>query len=147
MTKFLGVDYGTKRVGIAISDENGKLAFPKVIIPNNSELFNKITEIIKTEQIGEIVIGESLDLSGDENKVMDSIKIFVKELLALGKPIHFQKEFFTSVEARGREGKEKYNARKVKKAENIKTKKIDDSAAALILQRYLDKINHVTRNK
>ena len=44
----------------------------------------------------------------------------------------------TSVEARGREGKEANNARKVK---NKKSKKIDDSAAALILQRYLEKIN------
>jgi putative Holliday junction resolvase len=146
MVRFLGIDYGEKRVGIAISDENGKLAFPKVILQNNSGLFDEIQKIVSNDHVSEIVIGESLDLSGKQNKIMNSIKDFVAKLLVLRLPVHFQKEFMTSVEARGREGKEKHNARKVKKAESEKIKKIDDSAAALILQRYLDKINHITHN-
>jgi putative Holliday junction resolvase len=138
MTRFLGIDYGKKRVGIAISDENSRLAFPKEILDNGSDLFQKIQDLIEKESIDEIVIGESLDLSGSENKIMLDIKDFFARLFSLGKPVHLQKEFMTSVEARGREGKEKNNARKIKKLES---KKIDDSAAALILQRYLDKIN------
>ncbi|HPS21447.1 MAG TPA: Holliday junction resolvase RuvX [Candidatus Paceibacterota bacterium] len=139
--RFLGIDFGSKRIGLAVSDEEGKLAFPKEIVLNDKNATDYIKNIIKNEKIDEIVIGESLSLTGEENKIMGEIKDFVKEIFALAKPVHFQKEFFTSVEARGREGKEKYNARKVKKAESEKTKKIDDSAAALILQRYLDKIN------
>ena len=138
MSRFLGIDYGEKRVGLAISDENAKLAFPLKILPNNKELFDLVHNICGEEGITEIVIGESFDFTGKENKIMESIKDFVKELLALNLPIHFEKEFMTTVEARGRVGKEKNNARKTKKENG---KKVDASAAALILQRYLDKRN------
>jgi RNase H-fold protein (predicted Holliday junction resolvase) len=85
------------------------------------------------------VLGESLDLSGQKNEIMQEIEIFKKNLAELRLPIHYEKEFLTSVEARGRSGKEKNNARKTK-TKTTKTK-VDDMAAALILQRYLDKIN------
>lgn len=139
MAKLLGIDYGIKRVGIAISDENGMLAFPNGILLNDLLLFKKIGEILKAENIVEVVVGESLDFKGEPNEVSKKIEVFVSELESKFKvPIARQKEFLTSIEARGKEGKEKNNARKTKK-EN--SKKIDDSAAALILQRYLDKKN------
>jgi len=148
MTRFLGIDYGEKRVGIAVSDEEGKLAFPFKILKNNSELLDTIHNICGEENISEIVIGESLNLSGGENIIMQGIKEFTEKLSGLNLPIHFEKEFLTSIEARrhlsfggqarGREGKEKNNARKIKKGIS---KKVDASAAALILQRYLDKKN------
>lgn len=139
MAKLLGIDYGIKRVGIAISDENGMLAFPNGILLNDLLLFKKIGEILKAENIVEVVVGESLDFKGEPNEVSKKIEVFVSELESKFKvPIARQKEFLTSIEARGREGKEKNNARKTKKENN---KKIDDSAAALILQRYLDKKN------
>ena len=49
--KFLGIDYGTKRIGVAISDEEGILAFPKEIVLNDSSSFKRIGEIIKAENI------------------------------------------------------------------------------------------------
>ncbi len=138
MQKFLGIDFGTKRVGLAISDENGQLAFPFKILKNDAELYDMIHNICGEEDISEIVLGESLDFSGEENVLMEKIKQFKKELEKLNLPIHFQKEFLTTVEARGRGGKEKNNARKVKKVE---AQKADAVAAALILQRYLDRRN------
>ena len=135
--RFLGIDYGGKRIGLAISDENGKLAFPKEIISNDIKSFNKISDIIKKESISEIVVGESLDFKSNKNNIWKEIENFIKELKSEFEiPIHKQKEFLTSVEARGREGKKKNNARKTKKEVS---KKIDHSAAALILQRYLDR--------
>jgi putative Holliday junction resolvase len=137
--RFLGIDYGTKRVGLAISDENGTLAFPNGILPNNLNFFKEIGIILEKENIEEIVVGESTDFQGQPNVLSKKIGIFISELEARFEiPIFRQKEFLTSVEARGREGKEKNNARKIKKEIG---KKIDDSAAALILQRYLDKKN------
>lgn len=137
--RFLGIDYGTKRVGVAISDENGTLAFPNGILPNNLNLYKEIGIILKEENIGEIVVGESMDFKGEPNVVAKDIEVFISELEARFEiPIAKQKEFLTSVEARRGEGKEKNNARKTKKENG---KKIDDSAAALILQRYLDKKN------
>lgn len=138
--KYLGIDYGEKRVGLSISDEGGTLAFPYKIISNNLELVDAIHNICGEEDIVAIVLGESHDLSGKPNKIMGSIEEFKRNLEGeLDLPIYFQKEFMTSVEARGRMGKEVNNARKEKKD---KSKKIDDSAAALILQRYLDKKNN-----
>lgn len=124
---------------MAISDENGTLAFPNGILPNNLNFFKEIGIILEKENIEEIVVGESTDFQGQPNVLSKKIGIFISELEARFEiPIFRQKEFLTSVEARGREGKEKNNARKIKKEIG---KKIDDSAAALILQRYLDKKN------
>ncbi len=137
--KHLAIDYGLKRVGIAISDDGGTMAFPYKIVPNNMELVDTIHNICGEENIAGIVLGESHDLSGAPNKIMGSIEEFKRNLEAeLDLPIYFQKEFMTTVEARGRSGKEVNNARKVSKQEATS---VDASAAALILQRYLDKKN------
>jgi len=137
--RFLGIDYGTKRIGLAVSDESGRLAFPKGIILNDEKSLKKINVIITEENIAEVVIGESLDFKGEKNALWYKVENFINELKKkVRSPIQKQKEFLTSVEARTIEGKEKNNARKIKKEVN---KKIDDSAAALILQRYLDQKN------
>lgn len=135
--KYLGIDYGSKRVGIAISDEGGMMAFPYKIIQNNTELVDTIHNICGEEDISSVVIGESRDSSGVANKIMEKINQFKIELdLEVGLPIYFQKEFMTTIEARGRGGKEINNARKTTKADK---KAVDASAAALILQRFLDR--------
>ncbi len=137
--RYLAIDYGSKRVGLALSDESGMLAFPYKIVPNNTQLVDTIHNICGEESIAAIVLGESNDLSGAKNKIMGSIEEFKRNLEAeLDLPVYFQMEFMTTVEARGREGKEQNNARKTLKE---KLPLADASAAALILQRYLDKKN------
>jgi putative Holliday junction resolvase len=137
--KYLGIDYGSKRVGLATSDDGGTFAFPYKILKNDTTLIDTIHNICGEENISAIVMGESTDLSGNPNKIMGSIEELVKNLEAdLGLPIYLQKEFMTTIEARGRAGKEVNNARKVAKGEQAAA---DASAAALILQRYLDKKN------
>ena len=99
--KFLGIDYGTKRIGVAISDEKGILAFPKEIVLNDLNTFKKLSEIIKAENISEIIVGESVDFSGKLNVLSARIEVFIFELEdKFNLPIHKQKEFLTSVEAR-----------------------------------------------
>jgi putative holliday junction resolvase len=146
--RFLGIDYGTKRIGVAISDENHTLAFPKEIVPNDSNTFNKLGEIIKQENIGEIVIGESVDFSGKLNALSGRIEVFILELAErFNLPIHKQKEFLTSVEAR-KAGNTKgglSTSQAHSKVKQIKSGRVDASAAALILQRYLDKINNIKK--
>ncbi len=137
--KHLAIDYGSKRVGMAISDDGGTLAFPYKIVPNSMELIDTIHNICGQENVSAIVLGESCDLTGQPNKIMGSIEEFKRNLeIELDLPVYFQKEFMTTVEARGREGKEQNNARKTPKDKPIQA---DASAAALILQRYLDKKN------
>jgi putative Holliday junction resolvase len=137
--KHLGIDYGSKRVGISLSDDGGTMAFPKAILPNNLDLIESIGRLCRDENVSAIVLGESHDLSGAKNKIMGSIEELKRNLEAeLELPVYFQAEFMTTVEARGREGKSQNNARKTSKE---KPSQADASAAALILQRYLDKKN------
>lgn len=137
--RILGVDYGSKRVGLAISDDGKTLAFPNGILPNDLNLYKKIQDVLEGQNIEEVVVGESLDLKGQPNIIAKEIENFINELQNRFKiPVFKQKEFLTSVEARGKGGKEKNNARKTKTGPS---RKVDDSAAALILQRYLDKKN------
>lgn len=138
--RYLGIDYGSKRVGLSLSDEDGSMAFPYKIIKNDLELVDTIHNICGKEDISAIVLGESTDLSGKPNKIMGSIEEFKRNLESeLDLPIYFEKEFMTSVFARGNEGKKENNARKNKKEKSVK---IDDSASALILQRFLDRKNN-----
>lgn len=137
--KHLGIDYGSKRVGLALSDDGGTFAFPYKILKNDMSLVDMIQNVCGEEEVSAVVIGESHDLSGKANKIMGSIEEFKRNLEAeLDLPVYFQKEFMTTVEARGREGKEQNNARKLSKEKKLYA---DASAAALILQRYLDKKN------
>jgi putative holliday junction resolvase len=124
--KYLSIDYGSKKVGIATSDDDGRMAYPCMIADNDKSLMGDIKEIVKAMKINEIVIGESLDQNGKPNEIMKEIRSFAVRLEdELDLPVHFEKEFMTSIEARRMQ------------SHHI----VDDSAAALILQRYLDKIN------
>lgn len=129
--RFLGIDFGTKRIGLSISDENKKLAFPKEVILNDKNTFRQIEKVINEEDISEIVVGESTNFSGNANPVDEQIKTFIFELEEkFGLIVRKQKEFLTSVEAR-----------RYRDETKIYSNSADSSAAALILQRYLDKFN------
>ena len=146
--RFLGIDYGTKRIGIAISDEGHTLAFPRGIILNDSNMFQKFGEIIVKKGIDEVVIGESVDFSGKLNALSARIEVFILELQEkFNLPVHKQKEFLTSVEARkSTTAKKDLSPSQARsRVKQIKSGRIDASAAALILQRYLDKKNIETK--
>lgn len=137
--RYLGIDYGSKRIGLALSDDDGKMAFPYKIILNKLDVIDSVHNICGEEEVSAIVLGESHDLSGQPNKIMGSIEEFKRNIeTELDIPVYFQKEFMTTIEARGRVGKEVNNAKKTTKTKQIQ---IDASAASLILQRYLDKKN------
>jgi len=126
--KYLALDYGSKKIGVAISDEMGMLAFPfKIVLNKNKEnSLEEILKIVSENNISTIVVGESLNQKGVENKILEEAKSFVKILEEKSKTkIVFEKEWFSTVEAR------RYDDRR----------DADDSAAAIILQRFLDKEN------
>lgn len=135
--KYLGIDYGSKKIGLAISDDLGKLAFAKEILHSDKNALERLAEIITKENIGAFVVGESVNNQGLANKIEDEAVFFVRNLENKFKlPVFREKEFFTSVEARRDFGKVE-KTRKPKQTE----KEVDAGAAALILQRYLDRIN------
>lgn len=133
--RYLGIDYGTKNIGLALSDEAGMLAYPHTVLAASKNVIQDIADVVDQERIDEVVVGHSVDQKGNDNVVMKQVHDLIGQLsLITMKPIHLEKEMFTSLEA-SRQDISRPTARKPKSKINKK----DDSAAALILQRFLDK--------
>jgi len=121
--KYLGIDYGTKRIGIAISDDSGEFAFPKMIV-SPAEAQKAIAELCEAEHIEAIVIGKSVASNGMDNDISLQAESFrAKISLSINVPVYFQQEGFSTMEAH------RYQTERGAR---------DDSAAAIILQRFLD---------
>ena len=122
--KYLGIDYGTKRIGIAVSDETGEFAFPKAILHPKFAV-QEIALLVQKEGIAAIALGQSMASNGAANDIAPVIEKFKSALeVATGVPVSYQYEGGSSFEAHRYQTKA--GAR-------------DDSAAAIILQRFLDK--------
>lgn len=127
--KYLGIDFGSKKVGFAQSDDEGRLAFPLMIAPNDATLMKDTLELIREMKFGVVVIGESVDGNGKPNKIAKEARAFGSTIEgAMDVTVAFEKEWYSTVEARKQPGNEGNH-------------EVDDQAAAIVLQRYLDKIN------
>ncbi len=126
--RYLGIDYGTKRVGVAVSDESGTLAFPYAILDNGKGLVGEVKTICAHESVERIVVGESVDYKGKPNLVMKEADRFIAELKeTVAIPVLSEREFLSTQQARFFQNNRK---------------RVDDSAAAIILQSYLDRKNN-----
>jgi putative Holliday junction resolvase len=127
--RLMGIDYGTKRVGIALSDDQGLMAFPHSVLSNDSLLVGAIESIANRESVGKIVIGHSLGREGVPNPVHEKVEGLIQDLtLNLGLPIELEPEQYTTREAVRFQGK---------------TDMTDASAASIILNSYITR----TKNK
>lgn len=121
---YIGIDYGTKRVGVAVSDEGNVMAFPAEVVARTVAL-QHVTDLAREREAKGIVIGESKNFQGEDNAVMGEIKKFAVELAEkTGIEIIFEPEFMTSAEA---------------KSAGASEEMMDASAAAIILQSFLDR--------
>lgn len=138
--RYLGIDYGSSKVGLALSDEQGTMGFPHAIVPNTPRLADDLCARIAKEDVGAVVIGESRTLAGGENPIAkDARALGVLLAERAGVPVFYESEVFTSTEARRAPGKEmKSRAPKQHAA-------VDASAAALILTSYLSRTDHESR--
>lgn len=127
--KYLGIDFGSKKVGFAQSDDDGRMAYPLMIAPNDGSLFKDTVELVREMKFGVVVIGESVDAKGKLNPIAKEARAFGMKIEdAVDVQIVFEKEWYSTTEARRQPGKEGSHD-------------VDDQAAAIVLQRYLDKIN------
>ena len=127
MPRILGIDYGTKRIGFALSDKEEKIAFPKTIQSNVwSYIRDYINEAILNDDVTEIVIGLPVGLDVKETDLSREVRVFAKKLGETFKlPIHLENEVYTSAA--------------IKTSGAAPPHKIDASSAALILQSWLDR--------
>jgi putative Holliday junction resolvase len=130
--KYLGIDYGSKKVGFSQSDDDGRMAYPLMISPNDKSLLKDTLELVREMKIGTVVIGESVDSKGKPNAIAKEARKFGAQLEgAIDVKVVFEKEWYSTVEARKQPGKEGDH-------------EVDDQAAAIVLQRHLDKVNGPT---
>lgn len=135
--RHLGIDYGSVKIGLALSDEAGVMGFPHAIVPNTSRLVDELCTLIAKEGVGAIVIGESRDLRGGENPVAKDARALGRQLTERsGVPIFFESEVFTSAQAR------RALEKQVKSRKPASRVAVDASAAALILTSYLSRTHH-----
>ena len=126
--KTLGIDYGEKRIGVAISDESQTLARELVIL-SPKDFWQQISGIINQHQITKIVLGWPLNMSGQETKKTGEVKEFKEKLMVqTSLPVETIDERLTSVMAEKVLGKNR--------------KDLDSLAAQILLQNWLDKHAH-----
>ena len=121
--RFLGIDYGSKRIGIAHSDEGGQFAMPLITLNNSKNVLKEVVDLAKKNNVKEIVIGESKNYKGEANTILPESLNFKMDLEKEGFIVHLEPEFMTSVNAERFQGKNDM---------------LDASAAAIILQSYMD---------
>lgn len=134
MGKILAIDYGKKRIGIAISDSKKSIAFPLKTI-ENKQIFLYLKEIIQSEKIEAIVLGEPKALNNKENILFLEVINFRKKIISLfSLPVHLVDERFSSKIA----SKIILDAN-IKKMKRRDKSLLDKVSASLILETFLKK--------
>jgi putative holliday junction resolvase len=135
MGRILGIDFGTKRIGLAVTDPLQIFASPLKTVKNN-EFDDFIKEYLKTESIEEFVIGYPVKLNNKASESVKYINPFIRKIKKAfpGKPVHLVDERFTS----GMALKTMIEGG-VKKEDRRDKAMIDKISASIILQSFLDK--------
>lgn len=124
--RYLGIDCGDKRIGIALSDEDGIFAFPHATLQNSPSVCLEIKKMCEKEKIEKIILGLPVSFSGVLSGQAKAVRRFGDALFAQARiPIAYENEILTTSQA------ERSGAGR---------KTIDQSSAALILQGHLDRI-------
>jgi len=130
--RILAIDYGTRRIGLALSDPMRIIASPYKIISSRSpeDLFNETCRIIRELDVSKIVIGLPLGLEGDESPMAREVTAWGRRLGSkTGVEVCFLDESLSTVEA-GR----------ISTSLGSKQSPVDDIAASLILREYLEQL-------
>lgn len=136
MTRWIGVDPGAARVGLAICDEEERLAVPLEVVPASAAL-PAIRAIAAREGVGGIVLGLPLTLGGDEGEAVAAARRLGARLARLGLPIEYADERLTTWAAE-EAVREAAPPRARRRPGPRGARPADDLAAAMLLQRFLD---------
>jgi putative Holliday junction resolvase len=135
MTRSLGIDYGTRRIGLALSDHRGKIASPAATIRASGSLAADAQAILdwaSANEAGTIVVGLPLNMDGSEGAQAQLCKELAYNLTIAGGPaVELWDERLTSLEA-----EQLMTAAGVKPARRRRLR--DALAAQVILQSFLD---------
>ena len=130
--RYLAIDYGTRRTGLAICDPNETIVSPLTVLQSEQTLSEKIGQIVKDESVEAIVLGLPLNMDGSEGPQIQLVLKFADQLQArLTIPVYLQDERLSSFGA-----EEKLAPANLSRGE--KKKRLDAVAAAEILEAFLE---------
>ena len=137
MSRIIGIDYGERRIGIAISDPTATIATPLTVLRRRAGKrppVQAIADLISQHGAEHIVVGLPLTLAGDENDWTREVRAFGDKLAArAGTGVSFADERMTSVAA-----ERAVRSLGLKRSEREQKERIDAAAAVIILQAHLD---------
>jgi len=130
--RYLAVDYGAKRTGLAICDPAETLASPLAVIEGQKDLPKKIAEVVEAENVEAIVLGLPLNMDDSTGPQARLVFQFAEQLeKVLNIPIHFQDERLSTFSAAEKLASADFTMKK-------KKKRLDAIAAAEILEAFLE---------
>ena len=134
MARILGIDYGERRIGLALSDPTGIIARPLLTLDQkeDNDWNSTLLAICQEQEVGSIVVGYPLNMKGEKSPQTDKVDQFIlllKKITPL--PVHTYDERLTSVAAKRELVRQGIKTGHDKGA-------VDQTAAALLLQDYLD---------
>ena len=136
MPRTMALDYGERRIGVAVSDPTRTIASPLTTLtrrPGKRPPWTEIAKIVEEQEVDAAVVGLPLDLSGDETEWTKEVRGFGDDLARrTGLPVHWVDERLTSVAA-----ERAVRGMGLKKSEREQKERIDAAAAALILEAFL----------
>ncbi len=137
--RILGVDYGERRIGLALSDPLCIFAQPWGHVENDAKWQDRIVELVRKEGVETIVVGMPLTLKGTEGTAAAKVRTFIETLRsATNTSVVTWDERFTTTMAQN----DLRALETSKKKRNNKSGRLDAMAAAMILQGYLDATKH-----
>ena len=130
--RYLAIDLGNRRTGLAICDPSETIVSPLTMIDDRLQLIERIVDIIKAENVEAVIVGLPLNMDDTEGPQAKKSKEFAKSLQAqIEIPIHFQDERLSTFAAEEKLAPAEYSRGK-------KKKRIDAVAAAQILEFFLE---------
>lgn len=140
--RVLGIDLGSKRVGVAVSDRSGLIATPLCVIERGASQrvdHLEIARIVQEEEAVAVVVGLPLNMDGTAGKAADAARREATRMATVvGVPVHVHDERLTTVEADRVLMEQKMNAQ-------ARRRVVDKVAAAVILQSWLDRHSEIQR--
>jgi putative holliday junction resolvase len=139
LPRILGIDYGTRRIGIALSDPTSTIAQPLTVLVRRSGKrppVQAVADLIAQHEVAHIVVGLPLTLAGEESEWTREARDFGEKVgRRAGVGVTFADERMTSVAA-----ERTVRSLGLRRTERERKERIDAAAAAIILQGYLDRM-------
>lgn len=128
-SKFLAIDYGKSKVGLALGDSEIAIAFAYKTLDNDKKLMENLRKIIQEREINQIILGK-LGMPGEQKESFDAQEIGAEMEKELGVEVGYQEEMFSTKMAQ--DSLKERGMKKIKELDN-------QEAARIILQSWLDK--------